>query len=310
MNTYLLIDGNAIMHRAYHAIPPFKTKDGTPTNVIYGFFSMLHKVIGDFKPGYLIVCFDVKGPTFRKEIFKEYKATRKKIEDDFLVQIPLVKEGLDEAGITYVEKQGYEADDLIGTISQKLSVGDNKVLILSGDKDILQLANENVLVVTPAIGYAKQKIYNEGEVLKTFGVAPSQMADFKALAGDQSDNYSGAKGIGPKTATGLLQEFGNLENILKNIAKVKSEKLQTILKDNNENILMAKKLSLIDMHVKIDLDIEKTKFEKFPEHFKQFLLKFEMYSLTNRFFGIKKSKPAEKPKEKKSSPDKNQISLF
>jgi len=311
MNTYLLIDGNAIMHRAYHAIPPFKTKDGTPTNVIFGFFSMLHKAITDFKPNYLIVCFDVKGPTFRKKLFEEYKAQRKKIDDDLLIQIPFVKEGLKEAHIIYAEKQGFEADDLLGTISKKLSSADNKVLILSGDKDILQLANDHVFIVTPPIGFAKMKIYNKEEVLNKFGVSPEQMADFKALAGDQADNYSGAKGIGPKTASSLIQQFGTLENILANIDKVSSEKLQTILKENNENILMGKKLSQIDSNVEIDLDYEKTKFSYFHQDFKNFLLKFEMYSLINRFFNQKKINQPEKtspPPPPKKNVD--QIELF
>ena len=307
MNTYLLIDGNAVMHRAYHALPPFKTKEGTPTNVIYGFFSILSKTLADFQPTNLIVCFDVKGPTFRKKLYKEYKATRKKVEDNFLIQIPLVKEGLKEADISYSEKQGFEADDVIGTLAKKLNKK-NKVLILSGDKDILQLVHDNVSVITPAIGFAKMVIYDEKEVVKRFGVTPTQMADFKALAGDQSDNYKGAKGIGPKTATELLNQFNNIENIFKKANEVKSEKLQQILKENKENILLSKKLSKIDENVSLDLDLKKTKFERFNEKFKEFLLKYEMYSLANRFFKQKKEdKKLAKPKEEKKE---NQIGLF
>jgi len=306
MNTYLLIDGNAVMHRAYHALPPFKTKGGTPTNVVYGFFSILYKTLADFRPTNLIVCFDVKGPTFRKVLFKEYKATRKKVEDDFLVQIPIVKEGLKEAKISYSEKQGFEADDIIGTLAKRLNQK-NKVLILSGDKDILQLVHDNVSVITPAIGFAKMVIYNENEVVKRFGVTPSQMADFKALAGDQSDNYKGAKGIGPKTATELLNQFNTIENIFKKAHEVKTEKLQQILKENKENILLAKQLSQIDENVSFDLDLKKTDYEGFNEKFKEFLLKYEMYSLANRFFKQKKEVKAVKPKKEVRE---NQISLF
>jgi len=307
MNTYLLIDGNAVMHRAYHAIPPFKTKDGIPTNVIYGFFSILHKAIADFKPNHLIVCFDVKGPTFRKEMFKEYKATRKKPDNDLLVQIPFVKEGLKSAKITYVEKQGYEADDVIGTICERLKNTDNKILVLSGDKDILQLAHDNTFVITPQIGFSKMVIYNEEEVVKRFGVTPKQMIDYKALAGDQSDNYSGAKGIGPKTATQLIHQFNDIETLLRKIDEVKSEKIKEILKINKDNILMGKKLATIDKNVKFELDLEKTKFISFPERLKEFLLKYEMHSLSNRFF----HKPTDKHKEKIQPVNgEKQIGLF
>lgn len=308
MNTYLLIDGNAVMHRSYHALPPFKTSQGTPTNVIYGFFSILHKAITDFKPDHLIVCFDVKGPTFRKKMFKEYKATRKKPDDDLLVQIPFVKEGLKSSAITYVEKQGYEADDVIGTICERLKSSDSKVLVLSGDKDILQLAHGNTFVITPQIGFAKMVIYNEEEVTKRFGVTPKQMVDYKALAGDQSDNYSGARGIGPKTATTLIQQFNDIENLLSKLDEVKSEKVRKILKTNKDNILMGKKLAKIDKNVEFKLDLKKTKFVSFSDNLKEFLLKYEMYSLANRFFGHKKNpKKIEKPAEEKKE---SQIKLF
>ena len=307
MNTYLLIDGHALMHRAYHALPPFKTKDGTPTNVIYGFFSILHKALADFKPDHLIVCFDVKGPTFRKEIFKQYNATRKKADDDFLVQIPLVKEGLNQACIVYSEKPGFEADDIIGTICHQLKNLGSKVLILSGDKDILQLAGGNAYVISPQIGYSKMIVYHQEEVEKKFGVKPWQMVDFKALAGDQSDNYSGAKGIGPKTAAELINQFNNIENIFEKIDEVKSEKIRSVLRQNKENILLAKKLAEINKKVELKIDFESTKFENFPEKFKDFLLRLEMYSLANRFF--KKKKNIETKEEKKRAEEK-QIGLF
>lgn len=308
MNTYLLIDGNAVMHRAYHAIPPFKTKAGLPTNVVYGFYSILHKALVDFKPDHLIVCFDVKGPTFRKKMFKNYKATRKIPDADLLTQIPFVKEGLKESAITYIEKQGYEADDVIGTICERLKKNDCKVLVLSGDKDILQLAHGNTFVITPQIGFSKMIIYNEVEVIKRFGVTPIQMIDYKALAGDQSDNYSGAKGIGPKTATQLINQFGDIETLLKKTNEIKSEKVKEIIEKNRENILMGKKLAMIDKNVEFDLDFEKTRFSSFSEKLKIFLLKYEMYSLANRFFKQKVEPKKVEVKEKKEK--QNQISLF
>lgn len=308
MNTYLLIDGNAVMHRAYHAIPPFKTKTGTPTNVIYGFYSILHKVLIDFKPNHLIVCFDIKGPTFRRKLFKDYKATRKIPDADLLIQIPFVKEGLKESDITYIEKQGYEADDIIGTICERLKKKDCKVLVLSGDKDILQLATGNTFVITPPIGFSKMIIYNETEVLNRYGVTPKQMVDYKALAGDQSDNYSGAKGIGPKTATQLINQFGDVETLLKKRGEIKSEKVRQIVEKNKENILMGKKLAMIDKNVEFDLDFEKTKFSSFSEKLKTYLLKYEMYSLANRFF--KQKVESKKVELKKRGETENQARLF
>lgn len=309
MNTLLLIDGNALMHRAYHAIPPFKKKDGTPTNVIYGFFSILNKAIDDFKPTHLIVCFDVAAPTFRKKMFKEYKAQRKKLENDFIVQIPFVKEGLNEAKIIYSEKPGFEADDVIGTLGKQFCRKLDKILILSGDKDILQLVDKNIFVITPHIGFAKTIVYDRQQVVDRFGVTPKQMADFKALAGDQSDNYPGAKGIGPKTATQLINQFNTIEKLLKNINEVKSEKIKQALIDSKEDILMAKKLSEIDKNVNVRIKLDETKFDQFPLSFRDFLFRFEMYSLANRFFKTKKQPVVKKASVKKAEPNP-QIRLF
>src|SRR3972149_8344265 len=175
MDTLLLIDGNAIMHRAFHALPPFKTSTGIPTNVIYGFFSMLHKSVTDFNPNFIVVCFDTPKPTFRNKLFKEYQAQRPKISADFITQIPLVKEALGKAGITHLEKDGFEADDLIGTIAQKFKDNGIKVLILSGDRDIQQLVDKNIFVITPKLGLSNIKMYDTAEVLKTFGLNPEKI---------------------------------------------------------------------------------------------------------------------------------------
>ncbi|MDO8741862.1 MAG: DNA polymerase I, partial [Candidatus Roizmanbacteria bacterium] len=159
MQTLLLIDGNAIMHRAYHALPPFKSADGTQTNVVYGYLSMLYKVVGDFKPDYLISCFDTPKPTFRNKLFKNYQIQRPKIDDDFIGQIPLVKQALDAAGINRIEKDCYEADDLIGTITRIFETNNFRVVILTGDKDIFQLITDNVFVAAPQLGLANIKIF-------------------------------------------------------------------------------------------------------------------------------------------------------
>lgn len=305
MQTLLLIDGNAIMHRAYHALPPFKATDGTPTNVVYGYLSMLNKVVTDFKPDYLISCFDTPEATFRNKLFKKYQSQRPKIDDDFIVQIPLVKEALDLAGVERMEKAGYEADDLIGTITRIFEKNNFRVVILTGDKDIFQLITDNVFVASPQLGLANIKIFDKTEVEKKLDVTPGQIIEYKALAGDPSDNYPGASGIGPKTACKLIHAFGTVEQIYENIDKVESEKIKEILKNEKDNVLVSKKLATIMTDVEISLDIEKLKFKSFNKKLIDFLIKYQMGTLTKRIFG---EKEVVKKEEVKKKPD--QIGLF
>lgn len=307
MQTLLLIDGNAIMHRAYHALPPFKAADGTPTNVVYGYLSMLNKVVTDFKPDYLISCFDTPKETFRNKLFKEYQSQRPKIEDEFIIQIPLVKQALDAAGIERMEKDGFEADDLIGTITRIFEANKFRIVILTGDKDIFQLITDNVFVAAPQLGLANIKIFDKSEVEKKLDVSPNQIVEYKALAGDPSDNYPGASGIGPKTASKLIHQFGTVENIYKNIEKVESEKVKLVLKKEKDSVYLSKKLAAIMTDVDIDLDIEKLKFKGFNKKLIDFLTEYQMNTLTKRIFSIKEveKKSGEAKKEK---PD--QIGLF
>lgn len=302
MQTLLLIDGNAIMHRAYHALPPFKSADGTSTNIVYGYLSMLYKVVGDFKPEYLISCFDTPKPTFRNKLFKEYQSQRPKIDDDFIIQIPLVKQALDAAGINRIEKDGYEADDLIGTITRIFETNKFRMVILTGDKDIFQLITDNVFVAAPQLGLANIKIFDKSEVEKKLDVSPNQIIEYKALVGDPSDNYSGASGIGPKTASKLIHQFGTIDNIYKNLEKVESEKVKEILEKEKDNVYVSKKLATILTDVDINLDIEKLKFKNFKKDLIDFLTKYQMNTLIKRIFN-------EKEVVKKSGkPD--QIGLF
>src|SRR3989339_1599754 len=257
MKTLLLIDGNAIMHRAYHALPPFKSADGTPTNVVYGYLSMLNKVVTDFKPDYLISCFDTPKPTFRNKLFKSYQIQRPKIDDDFIVQIPIVKQALDAAGINRIEKDGFEADDLIGTITKIFETNKFRVVILTGDKDIFQLITDNVFVAAPQLGLANIKIFDKSEVEKKLDISPNEIIEYKALAGDPSDNYPGASGIGPKTAAKLIHQFKNVENIYKNILEIDSDKVKEVLLREKENVYLSKRLATILTDVDIDLNIEK-----------------------------------------------------
>lgn len=306
MQTLLLIDGNAIMHRAYHALPPFKSADGTPTNVVYGYLSMLNKVVADFKPDYLISCFDTPKDTFRNKLFKEYQSQRPKIDDDFIVQIPLVKKAVDAAGIECLEKDGYEADDLIGTITRIFEKNKFRVVILTGDKDIFQLITENVFVASPQLGLANIKIFDRLEVEKKLDVRPDQIVEYKALVGDPSDNYPGASGIGPKTACKLIRQFGTVVTIYKNIEKIDSIKVREILRNEKDNVLISKKLATIITDVDIDLDIEKLKFKGFNKKLVDFLNQYQMSTLIKRIFNIKEVEKKVEPKKEK--PD--QIGLF
>lgn len=311
MEKLLLVDGNALMHRAYHALPPFKTTKGIPTNVLYGFLSMLHKTIVDFAPHHVLVCFDTPARTFRNELLESYQAQRPKIDDDFAVQIPFVKEALDKAGIVHMEKDGYEADDLIGTIACHYRDNGLQVLILSGDKDLLQLVGKNVLAVSPQIGFAKTKIYSPVEVKERMGVAPEQIPDYKAIAGDPSDNYIGAKGLGPKTTVKLIEKYGSLDAIMKAVPGMEEGKVKSILEKHREDVLVAKKLATVLTTVPLDFDLEKTKFTWFREELRQYLVGFEMHAIIKRLFertpqpAKKAAKPA--PEDEK---DKPQLSLF
>ena len=225
MKKLILIDSHALIHRAYHALPPLTTKSGELVNAVYGFTSILIKTISDFKPDYIVAAFDAPGATFRHEEYKEYKATRVKAPDDLYAQIPRVKEILTAFSIPFFEKSGFEADDIIGTISKNLKGKDIEVLILTGDMDNLQLVEENIKVIyAPPSASKEQIIYDTKKVKERFeGLKPCQLNDFKGLKGDPSDNIPGVKGIGEKTAIILINRFGSIENLYKAVEKGKTK---------------------------------------------------------------------------------------
>ncbi|MDO8496924.1 MAG: 5'-3' exonuclease H3TH domain-containing protein [bacterium] len=306
--TLLLIDGNAIMHRAYHAIPAFKTKSGVPTNVIYGFFSMLQKAVTDLAPTHIAVCFDTPKPTFRNKMYKEYQAQRPQIGDDFIVQIPLLHEALKKAGVVFLAKDGYEADDLIGTLAT-ISKKNMQVYILTGDKDIMQLVNSHVKVVSPQTGMSSIKLYDEKEVKSKLGIAPHMIPELKGLMGDPSDNYPGAKGIGPKTAIKLLEQFGSVEGILKHTEEIENNRWKTIIQEQKKNIIMSKKLATIVTNIPLDITIDQLAFKGFHLDLKNYFIQYEMKSMLARFFG-ERPKEVELEKEAKKKDKPPQLDLF
>ncbi len=220
MNRLVLIDGNAILHRAYHALPPLTAPDGSMVNAVYGFVSMLFKLVNDLRPTHLAVAFDRPAPTFRKKLFKAYQSQRPEMDKELVSQVEKVHEVIESFGIPIFEVDGFEADDIIGTLSRQIP---DQVVIVTGDKDLLQLVDgERVLVYMPVKGLLEAKLFGEKEVKEKLGVAPKQVPDFKALAGDASDNYPGVAGIGPKTAALLLVTYGSLAKLYQAVKKKKS----------------------------------------------------------------------------------------
>lgn len=335
----LVIDGNAILHRAYHAIPALTNSTGEPVNAVYGFFSMLFNVIRDARPEFLAVCFDRPAPTFRQSLFVGYQQHRPALSDDFVSQIVLVHTLLSTMGVAVFELDGYEADDLIGTIAERaikssnLSFSDgarnslhNKdkknhplsedrlkdkymdvgntgsvfnstekdkadfqfasvhdiskkesafnskkiensptqidVVILTGDRDLLQLVNGRVKILMPLVGISKTALMGEREVEEKYGVKPSQFVDYKALIGDASDGYPGVAGVGPKTAYKLISEWGSFENLYKNLDKL-PEKIGVKLATDADQAALAFKLAKIVTDVPLQFDLEKCKVANF-----------------------------------------------
>lgn len=282
MNKLLLIDGNAMMHRAYHALPPLTNTKGEPVQAVYGFFSMLLNVLVDQAPTHLVVCFDRGAPTIRQGMYANYHAHRPALSDDFIPQIVLIHELLEKMKVAIFELDGYEGDDLIGTIAER-GAKDAEVVILTGDRDMLQLVNGRVKVLMPLLGITKTALFDEKAVEEKYGVHPKQFIDYKALIGDASDGYPGVTGIGPKTAASLLQKFGTFEDLYTKIGEV-PEKVGLKLATDAEQAALAKKLATIIIDAPIQFDINKCKCTDFDtksllEGFKEQGFK----SLTARF---------------------------
>ena len=222
MEKLVLIDGNSLINRAFYAMPLLTTKIGVPTNAVYGFMNMFFKMLGDIKPKYVAVAFDLKAPTFRHKLYSEYKGTRKPMPDELRPQIPLLKEVLTLMGVTVVEKPGAEADDIIGTIAKNTDVS---TVIFTGDKDSFQLVDEQTEVHFTKRGITDVEIYTLENFQEKTGLTPTQIIDLKALMGDSSDNIPGVPGVGEKTAKSLLEKYQTVENLYQNTEEL-TEKLK------------------------------------------------------------------------------------
>ena len=252
-----LVDGSSYIYRAYFAIRQhLTTHTGFPTKAIYGVTNMLLKVLKEKDPKFIGILWDAKGPTFRHEIYKKYKANRPPMPDDLSVQIPYIREVVEALGLPQKEKEGYEADDLIATIVKRMS--DTKILIVTGDKDLSQLLSSNVSIWDPM----KDEFLDLAKFRDNFGIEPKRLLDVMALAGDSADNIPGVPGIGPKTALKLIKEYGSLENLLERIDQIPQTKLRQRLLENRDKVLLWKRLIRLDDHV--DLDVHLDDFRRKP----------------------------------------------
>lgn len=283
--TLLLLDGNAIVHRAYHALPPLNTKDGRLVNAVYGFASTLLSVLEKFKPDYTAASFDLKAPTFRHEAYKEYKATRVKAPDDLYEQIPLVKDTVRAFGIPIYELEGFEADDVIGTLSKQAEKEGTHTIIVTGDMDTLQLVTDKTRVFTMRRGIKDTVLYDAEGVFKKYGFAPEQLPDFKGLRGDPSDNIPGVKGIGEKTASDLLKTYETLEGVYAHLADIKPAVREKLERDKMLAI-KSKDLGTIRLDAPVHLDLKTCATRDFDRtRVVKLFQRFNFFSLIKRLPG-------------------------
>lgn len=285
MKRLLILDSNSLMNRAFFALPPLTNSDGIHTNAIYGFMNMLFKMKEEIQPDSIIATFDLKAPTFRHKEYAEYKAGRKKMAPELYEQFPIIKDLLKLMGIKIFEIEGFEADDLIGTISKFAEENDVEVFVVTGDKDALQLASERTKVVITKKGVTETAVYDEESFIKEYEVTPTQFIDVKGLMGDKSDNIPGVPGVGEKTAFKLIKEYGSIEEVLKNIDNISGKKLKENLENNMDQAIFSKKLATIMREVPVELTVEDitTMDKEDMAEIKKMLLKLEMKSVLSKF---------------------------
>jgi DNA polymerase-1 len=289
----ILIDGSSYLYRAFYALPPLKSPKGEPTGAIYGFIRMLSKLMNEFNPEYIAVAFDLPGKTFRHEEYKEYKATRKETPDELKQQIPKLKEILKLWGIKIIEIPGYEADDIIATLAKKGKERGFEVIIVTPDKDMMQLVEEGVYIFNPVT----EEIFDREKVKEKYGIYPKQFVDFLAMVGDTVDNIIGVKGVGPKTARKLLEQFGNIENILENIDKLKP-KLQEAFEEAKERLEQNR--FLVKLKSDVAVEVEPQDLHKEKADLITLKKRFEELGFRSLLKEIGKVKSIEKKGEQKS----------
>ncbi|MBR1816382.1 MAG: DNA polymerase I [Lachnospiraceae bacterium] len=286
MNKLLLIDGNSILNRAFYGLPDLTTADGRHTNAVLGFLNIIFKVIDEEKATHICVAFDLKEPTFRHKMYSEYKGTRHAMPDELREQVPLIKEVLESMNITTISKAGYEADDILGTLSRAGENEGYEITVLSGDRDLLQLATDKILIKIPKTKGGKTEIFNyyAKDVEAEYGVTPTVFIDMKGLMGDSSDNIPGVPGVGPKSASKLLVEYGSMDGLYEHIDELKKSKMKDNLVEFKEQAYLSKELATIKLDCELDADISKMTYsEAFNKNSYKLFSELEFKSLLGRF---------------------------
>lgn len=292
----VLIDGHSILNRAFFGIPDLTNSEGLHTNAVYGFLNILFKILDEERPEYLTVAFDVNAPTFRHEMYADYKGTRKPMAQELREQVPLMKEMLLAMGVPVIEKAGYEADDLLGTIAKRAEAQGIDVSIVSGDRDLLQLVSERIQVRIPKTkkGGTEVEDYFAAQVQEKYQVTPQEFIDVKALMGDASDNVPGVPGIGEKTAVKIIAQYGSIENAYAHIDEMPKTKVRESFRENYEKAQFSKKLVTIETHVDISYDLEKAKINDLftPEAY-ALCRRLEFKQILPRFQDVQRQNPQE-----------------
>lgn len=289
MNKFVLIDGHSILNRAFYGVPIFTNSEGLHTNAVFGFLNIMFKIIDSKQPDYMAVAFDVHQPTFRHEMFKDYKGTRKPMMEELREQVPVIKELLQKMNITTVELPGYEADDVIGTLSKKGEKAGMEVDVISGDRDLLQLASDHITICIPKTkkGQTTVEEYNTEGVRKLYKVTPTEFIDVKALMGDSSDNIPGVPGIGEKGATAIISQFGSIENAYDHADEISNTRNRNALLNNYEMAQMSKTLATINIQSPVEVTPEQCKLEDiYTEDALEMIKRLEFKSMIQRFGSV------------------------
>lgn len=282
----VLIDGHSILNRAFYGVPDLTNSAGLHTNAVYGFLNIMFKILDEEKPSNLAVAFDVKQPTFRHEMFSEYKGTRKAMPEELREQVPLIKEVLTAMGIMIVELPGYEADDILGTLAKRAEQNEMKVSVITGDRDLLQLATQNILIRIPKTkkGTTEVENYFEEDVKEKYQVTPVEFIDVKALMGDTADNIPGVPSVGEKTATSLILQYGSVENLYEHIDEITKKKLKESLVNNKELAILSKKLAAINIDSPVEVNFEDTVLNDiYTDEAFELMKKLEFKSIIKKF---------------------------
>lgn len=292
--TLMVIDGSSLVHRAFYALPLLSNKSGVYTNGVYGFLTMLYKVLDQYKPDYICVAFDRKGKTFRHEAYESYKGTRDKTPNELSMQFPILKEILKNMGIKTIDLDMYEADDIAGTLAEKAEDKGLNVYLVTGDRDYLQLATDKIKIIMTKKGITEIEEYDRKRINEEYGIEPKQFIEVKALMGDKSDNIPGIDGIGEKTALKLVQQYGSIENVFNNINEIKG-KLREKLSEGKNIAIVSRRLSEIITQVPLDFEIEDLTFGKQnTKELRNLFEDLEFKSLLNKLdSGFEETKPIE-----------------